>query len=466
MKKMLTLPKIEKVNSSEKQSILNDDDIRVGVEIEVEMDRNIAYPGSNSNSNNPPDYIEYLDINFVDFYSETDIEEEYFEDMYVEVLPNDNTVVDGLDLELINTEKKYGDELDWERDAESYLGWEAAKVKSYIIEVDEIASPTNRGVVFEYWASLSDSVYINFINRFTKEESFPYVYHLSDREWVKINADEVYSERDLLNIRGKIDAAFDEYVEMMTDAANEAFDDDDEDSGEFEDFVSEAESIVGESITVFEDYGDKKDVDIWGIKPDGSLSHGFEIISPPMTLKQILPIIKGLFDKIEADSLFSTQSTTGFHVSISIDGVDLEDDLDVLKLSLLVEEGKVYKYFHGREDNYYAKSVFKRLMRTPSIDSLKGKKKSEYREISDELIEIAGIKGFGKYHGINFNKISDNYIEFRYLGGRDYTTEFDLIRSQILDFAFFLKAAVDPDIRKREYILKLNRLLTELEDDE
>jgi len=37
---------------------------------------------------------------------------------------------------------------------------------------------------------------------------------------------------------------------------------------------------------------------------------------------------------------------------------------------------------------------------------------------------------------------------------------------EAIEIAFFLKAAVDPEVRKREYILKLNRFLAELEDDE
>jgi len=190
---------------------------------------------------------------------------------------------------------------------------------------------------------------------------------------------------------------------------------------------------------------------------DASLVDGIEIVTPPVSIKKFLDYMGEIFDDIQNRGVFRTDRTTGLHINISIDGVDLREDLDVLKLALFVEEGRVYKFFSGRRGSKYAQSIRTLLSNPEDIEEIDSEMQQKLKQKMHQ--------SWGKHFGVNFLKIPENYIEFRYLGGKGYEEKFDEIRSQMLDFAYFLRISTDPNAHWKEYQKKLFRLLTSMDDE-
>jgi hypothetical protein len=193
--------------------------------------------------------------------------------------------------------------------------------------------------------------------------------------------------------------------------------------------------------------------DTWFITTDASLpENGVEIISPTMSIKDALKYMKGMFDFIEKYG--KTKYKTGLHVNMSYKGKHLRE-LDTLKLMLFMDEGFVWKYFPGRENNRYAESNFYELIRTIQNQQ----KDPELEQIADVLVDKYRNKVKGpneKFFGINTS--NEDRIEFRYLGGSGYHKKYDKIQTAIGKYAVYLKIGLDPKERQKEYILKLERL--------
>ena len=82
--------------------------------------------------------------------------------------------------------------------------------------------------------------------------------------------------------------------------------------------------------------------------------------------------------------------------------------LNTLKFCLNFDEDKVYKAFPKRRNSVFAKSIKKLCV-------------NYYDIITDATINEVYIDvPKSKYYGVNFSKLKDGYIEFRYMGGNGY----------------------------------------------
>ena len=110
-----------------------------------------------------------------------------------------------------------------------------------------------------------------------------------------------------------------------------------------------------------------------------------------------------------------TNEKSSIHFNLSFFGDKNLNDLNVLKLILNTNEEEIYSFYPSRKGNIYAKSV-------KSIIPFKG---YDFFNIPIDSIRNSLHLPEDKYYGINFLNINNNKetqrIEYRYIGGKDYT---------------------------------------------
>lgn len=158
--------------------------------------------------------------------------------------------------------------------------------------------------------------------------------------------------------------------------------------------------------------------DVFKMEPDMSGGAGLiELVTGPMPYRDARLVIIKMLGWIRANGY--TTDRASIHLNMSFNTDYLADALmiskmNVLKFILEFDEKRVYKYFPGRENSTYAKSI-KWVM--PKNEAF------YYNEnlISSDNFTFANTK----YYGINFEKAQSNYLEFRYIGGKDYEKRAD-----------------------------------------
>jgi len=193
--------------------------------------------------------------------------------------------------------------------------------------------------------------------------------------------------------------------------------------------------------------------DFWSIEPDASLDAsegGIEIVSPPLEIEDFVDETEDMFYWI--NRIGETNSSTGFHVHMSVKNG--KENFDPLKLLLFTEEEYIWKYWSERKGSHYTQSILK-------------KKPTSYNE--KDLKILIDVKKLdknvqnSKYDGVNFVNIKDGHVEFRYMGGNDYSKKFKEVRDTLARYSYWLSIACDPDFKRREYLLKINKVLIKKE---
>ena len=109
-----------------------------------------------------------------------------------------------------------------------------------------------------------------------------------------------------------------------------------------------------------------------------------------------------------------TNDMTSIHLNLSFDSDKIDDsrriiNMNVLKFILDFDEDYVFSLFPKRENSAYAKSIKFVL---PN---------SETFNVDGSLIDENNFTfPNSKYYGVNFEKRISNYLEFRYIGGKDW----------------------------------------------
>jgi len=190
----------------------------------------------------------------------------------------------------------------------------------------------------------------------------------------------------------------------------------------------------------------------WGLIDDPSVTlihGGVEVISPPMPMPDFIKIVPKFLDFIKNNG--NTDTKTGLHVSISLKDISLKPKMDIIKLLCFHDEELVYKHFKDRKGNEFAISVKEKLFK-PDY-----KFQDLYKIMHTGKLEKNVIGG--KFFGINFDKIENNYLEFRYMGSSGYETKWDSIKILVGNHAYNIKLACDENFKRQEYAKKLNRLI-------
>ena len=189
------------------------------------------------------------------------------------------------------------------------------------------------------------------------------------------------------------------------------------------------------------------------LEPDNSGGTGMiELVTGPMPFVESKLIIAKTLKWIRENG--STNERCSIHINVAFDGKKLGtptnvSGLDIGKFVLNFDENKIYEAFPNRKDSVYAKSIKFIVplsgMTQPSPEKVSWK---NYMFVSE------------KYYGVNFSKLSKNYIEFRYLGGKDYEKKYNTIMDLTEHFVISLYETLmypkytDKDLKQLDAVLE------------
>tara|TARA_B110000285_G_scaffold235137_1_gene315079 strand:+ start:1426 stop:2718 length:1293 start_codon:yes stop_codon:yes gene_type:complete len=193
--------------------------------------------------------------------------------------------------------------------------------------------------------------------------------------------------------------------------------------------------------------------EVFKLEPDNSGGTGMiELVTGPMPFVESKLIIAKTLKWIRENG--STNERCSIHINIAFDGKKLGtptnvSNLDIGKFVLNFDENKIYEAFPNRKDSVYAKSIKFIVplsgMTQPSPERISWK---NYMFVSE------------KYYGVNFSKLPKNYIEFRYLGGKDYEKKYNTIMNLTEHFVLSLYETLmypkytDVDLKRLDSILE------------
>ena len=200
--------------------------------------------------------------------------------------------------------------------------------------------------------------------------------------------------------------------------------------------------------------------EIFKLEPDNSGGSGMiELVTGPMPFVESKLIIAKTLKWIRENG--STNDRCSIHINVAFDGKKLGtptnvSSLDIGKFVLNFNEDAVYEAFPKRKDSVYAKSIKFIVPLSGMTQPIPGKISwKNYMFVSE------------KYYGVNFSKLPKNYIEFRYLGGKDYEKKYNTIMNMTEHFVLSLyESLVDPsynekDIKKLDAILEQHKGIVE-----
>lgn len=233
----------------------------------------------------------------------------------------------------------------------------------------------------------------------------------------------------------------------------------------FEQYGNDLHRIIGQRVVAINDYhgGQRalggREKDTWYLEPDASIDPddgdqmGMEIISPPMSVFEMLDKLEKTLDWVRYNNGY-TNDSTGLHVGVSMKG-RANSQLDYVKLAIFLGDEYVLDQFR-RLQNSYAKSSYdviqSKILNAEGITAkLEGIKSGMIDVVSQTIMK----RNSDKYVSINMH---DDYVEFRSMG-HDYLERFDVIKNTILRYIQAYAVAMDPQAERKEYIKKLSTLL-------
>jgi hypothetical protein len=221
---------------------------------------------------------------------------------------------------------------------------------------------------------------------------------------------------------------------------------------------------------VFRKVIDKYDMNVI---PDNSLTDngyytGVEMVPENYFngINEAFSFLDDFFKIYDKQKQFFFSNKTGFHINI---GYKPATYWNIVKGYLLLNDEYSYTGFEDRKNSHYAesfktefKSKASRALRRqfPDIDSKFYNNNIDKFEpiLNKVIVDIVKDKG-EKYVGFNVNKLPQNYLEFRYPGGK--LTK-DVIENQTKHYANIVLAITDPEYRKTDYIRKMLKFLGEI----
>lgn len=192
------------------------------------------------------------------------------------------------------------------------------------------------------------------------------------------------------------------------------------------------------------------------IEPDKSGGKDMiELISGPLPFTEAKLVLAKTLKWIKENGY--TTDRCSIHLNIAFDGKILGPEsnvsrLDIGKFVLNFDENKVFEEFPHRKNSVYAKSI-------KFIVPL-----SNFHQQSPEKILSKNYMFVSeKYYGVNFSKVPHGYLEFRYLGGKDYEQKYHKILGLTEHFILSLYESLtnpkytENDIKQLDMILEKHR---------
>lgn len=484
---------LEKVEKREINKALKDDNIYIGVEFEILMDDPVMDNNASgslesifnidalsrefhrlihSARNNVENYFNSLDNYIKDYLRDSiypDVKEEInkkiseFEEKITELekikkdwaTTNQDEIED--DIEENRAEiKSLEDEKEVIEDALNDGDWEEAKdnMEVYYGDIDDR---------YEYAEEYSD---FNFptcsgeLDLFYENVGVIGTFDSTLKEGMQnaLSSENLYDIEETLTLEGFYDP---EYIND-----NQEYDDDDDDDIRNLDLWDDAPFDINQADVG--DYHASSNYNNWRVEKDQTIdnnsSYGVEIISPIMPIKEGMKIIPEMFGFISKYG--KTVKPTGFHVNLSYKGKNLWRDADLRKVILFMDEGYIWKHFKDRENNTWTRSVknfiTNQVIGSYNTDIEKIKKESgNNKKFFEKFISTIKLPVEHSF-GINLTHADkkSGRVEFRYLGGKGYHKKWDKIHDQIGRYAHYILIALDPTYQYKEYVLKLERLIS------
>lgn len=202
-----------------------------------------------------------------------------------------------------------------------------------------------------------------------------------------------------------------------------------------ENIASKLSAILGKNVRAFYKYHSpyKPTKDTMKLEPDfsGGVSM-HELISGPMPYYESLSVLIRVLKWIDENGWTDRNSAIQFNISFDKSDLASLPDLQVinrLKYVLGLDEEYILSRFPERRESVYAKSI-KRVSAVNKFikpGPIVMPNSEMYRVIND------------KNSGVNFNKLRKNYLEIRYLGGKDYQKKYKEIREcmdYVIEYTF------------------------------
>jgi hypothetical protein len=187
--------------------------------------------------------------------------------------------------------------------------------------------------------------------------------------------------------------------------------------------------LVNKKVEVSEKYHSNVPVtaDKFKLEPDYSGGNNMmELITGPLPYVEAVPILIKILKWIDENGWTNDRSAFQFSVSFDKNRRDIKQplqSLDRLKFVLGMDENKIYSRFGNRNNNVYSKSIKKVVPRNRYMVL------ENIKTIDPKMYKVPG----DKYYGVNFEKLEKGYLEFRYLGGKDYQKKISEIR-EVMDY--------------------------------
>jgi len=197
--------------------------------------------------------------------------------------------------------------------------------------------------------------------------------------------------------------------------------------------------------------------EVFKLEPDNSGGTGMiELVTGPLPFVEAKIIMAKTLKWIQENG--STNDRCSIHVNLAFDGKKLGpvtnmSKLDIGKFVLNFDEDKVYEAFPNRKDSVYAKSIKFIVPLSGMTQNSPGKNMWQNYMFVNE-----------KYYGVNFTKIPKGYIEFRYLGGKDYERKYNTILSMTEHFILSLYETLTNPTYSEEDMKKLDAVLEKHQD--
>lgn len=200
------------------------------------------------------------------------------------------------------------------------------------------------------------------------------------------------------------------------------------------------------------------DVSKWIVKDEETYDVDAEIVSPVYNINTGIQKLNQVLNLIKTDENIYTNNGCGLHINLGTWKRNEIDNIDWLKFLVVYRADRVLREF-SREYNNYAGD------RMPDI--LKGYLEYDLSEFYKDLPEINRrvIRLSQKMSSINLSKLYNHgIIEIRAPGGTGYENRAEYLTNEIKRALRALKIAGDSEAYKKEYIIKLYKMLSKEKD--
>ena len=193
--------------------------------------------------------------------------------------------------------------------------------------------------------------------------------------------------------------------------------------------------------------------DEWKLEPDMSGGAALmELVTGPIPYFEARIMIIRVSKWIETNGWTSDRGAIHLNLSFDVKKIGQTDrikTMNVLKFILDFKEDQIFKFFPKRDGSAYSKSI-KDVLPIQDTYFFDGK----------NIIGHNFTHPTTKYYGVNFIKRFSNYLEFRYLGGKDWEKKTDKVLHLLDSFLMQLWNSTESKQFTEENAMELKKILS------